>query len=640
MMAKVAALLPRQELQTMSEQLISNYRRLSPMSVEYVQTQNAARRARELEQQGCELIIARGLQSLLIRQVVKIPVVEIMVTAQELGLLICQLKRDYGLIHPKVGLIGFENMFSDTSHFGELYDVEIVRYTITEITEENSTQRLAAFVQQAIQEGCQAIVGGDVTCVCAKEYDVPCVYFASGLESLRNAFAAAEQLAYTIDLEKRDAAEINTMLDFTFSGIMQIDAGGVIRRGNRVLYNLLGLREEALLGRPVQQVLPQLHTDLLDRVLVQGEECYASLVPIEDHAVVLNAAPVLVEGRINGAILTFQESRRITEINSELRRELYQRGFVAKYRFDRLPIVDPETKKIASRGRRFARYAVPILIKGERGVGSNIMAQCLHNESLARTNAFVEVDCEAYNPEALDTLLFGNYSTRPDSPAGLAEAAQNGTLFLEHIDKLSLDLQYKVLQLVRGKLLRNGAPNPITSEVRIIGSTHKELITCVQAGTFRSDLYYELSVLTLEIPPLRHRREDILPWFEYYLDEAQEQYKRYITLTQGAREYLEEYDWPGNLDQLHSVCRRTVLITERRSVDEVFFRREAEQLEPRVAADTRQIVLVKDPKGVRIADLLRQYGGDRQKVADELGVSKTTLWRYMKKYGIGQDFSC
>lgn len=247
------------------------------------------------------------------------------------------------------------------------------------------------------------------------------------------------------------------MLDFTFSGIMQIDAGGIIRRGNRVLYNLLDMPAGKLIGHPVQEVFPQLHSEVLDKVLLEGQESYASLVPIENRAVVLNAAPVIIEEHITGAILTFQESRRITEINSELRKELYQRGLVARYRFDRLPVVDAEMKKIVSRAKQFARFSAPILIKGERGTGSKILAQCLHNESLARANAFVDVDCAAFPSEILDTMLFGNYSTRADGPAGLAEAAQNGTLYLGHIEALSPELQYKVLQLLHSKLLRNGA---------------------------------------------------------------------------------------------------------------------------------------------------------------------------------------
>ena len=639
-MAKTAILVPRQEMQLMAEQLIGQYQNLTPLCIEYIQTRDAARRAAELEEQGCDLIVARGLQAAIIKQTVHLPVVNIVITAQELGVLTLQLKQELGIIHPKIGLIGFENMLSDTARFEELFDVEIVRYTIQEYETKNTHTILADFVTQAQREGCKAVVGGDVVCAQAEAKGIIHRFFSSSLESLRNAFTFAERMGYAIDLEKQSSSEMNTMLDFTFSGIMQIDSSGIIRRGNRVLYNLLGLQPAEMLGRSIQDVLPQIHAELLYKVLQDGEESYASLLPIENRAVVVNAAPILIENRIRGAILTFQESRRITEINSELRKELYQRGFVAKYRFDRLPVVDAAMKKLISRARQLARFPAPILIKGERGTGNMMLAQCLHNESLAKANAFVDVDCAAFPSEILDTMLFGNYSTRSDGPAGLAEAAQKGTLYLGHVETLSPEMQYKVLQLLRGKLLRNGASRPVSSEVRIIASTNTNLISAVEKGAFRNDLYYELNVISLELPPLRHRRDDILPWVDFYLELAQERYKRYISLTQGAKDYLRNYDWPGNLDQLHSLCERTVLTAERRNVDEVFLRRELEHLAPRLEPETQQVVLVKDPKALRIADLLKQHDGDRQKVAEELGISKTTLWRYMKKYGIGQDFSC
>ena len=639
-MAKIAVLVPRQEMQVMAEQLVGSYKNLTPVCLEFVKTMDAARRAAELEAEGCDLIMARGFQATIIKQAVQLPVVNIIITTQELGILALQLKNELGVMHPKIGLIGFENMFSDTARFEDLFDVEIVRYTLPETETRDTQKKLADFVSQAEREGCHAVLGGDVVCAQAEAQGMPYRFFASTLESMRNAFAMAERMAYAIDLEKQSSSEMNTMLDFTFSGIMQIDAGGIIRRGNRVLYNLLGLQPSELLERPIQEVLPQIRSDLLARVLQEGDESYASLLPIEDRAVVVNAAPILIENRICGAILTFQESNRITQINSELRAELYQRGFVARYRFDRIPVQDAEMKKLISRARRVARFTAPILLKGEHGTGTTVMAQCLHNESLVSTNAFVDVDCAAFPSEVLDTMLFGNYSTRADSPAGLAETAQNGTLFLSHIDSLSMELQYKVLQLLRGKLLRNGASRPVSSEVRIIASTTNNLIAAVERDEFRNDLYYELSVISLELPPLRKRRDDVLPWVNFYLEQAQNQHKRYVSLTKGAEEYLKSYDWPGNLDQLRGICERTVLTAERRTVDEVFLRRELEQLAPRIDAETQQVVVVKDPKALEIAELLKKHGGDRQKVADELGVSKTTLWRYMKKYGIGQDFSC
>ena len=284
-MAKIAVLVPRQEMQVMAEQLVGSYKNLTPVCLEFVKTMDAARRAAELEAEGCDLIMARGFQATIIKQAVQLPVVNIIITTQELGILALQLKNELGVMHPKIGLIGFENMFSDTARFEDLFDVEIVRYTLPETETRDTQKKLADFVSQAEREGCHAVLGGDVVCAQAEAQGMPYRFFASTLESMRNAFAMAERMAYAIDLEKQSSSEMNTMLDFTFSGIMQIDAGGIIRRGNRVLYNLLGLQPSELLERPIQEVLPQIRSDLLARVLQEGDESYASLLPIEDRAV-------------------------------------------------------------------------------------------------------------------------------------------------------------------------------------------------------------------------------------------------------------------------------------------------------------------------------------------------------------------
>ena len=171
----------------------------------------------------------------------------------------------------------------------------------------------------------------------------------------------------------------------------------------------------------------------------------------------------------------------------------------------------------------------------------------------------------------------------------------------------------------------------------MVASSNADLPALLQEGLFRSDLYYALNVLSLALPPLRARRADILPWADRYLSEAQEQYKRYVSLTNGAREFLQKYDWPGNLDQLHSVCERTVLLAPRRSVDEVFLRAQLRELIPAAPALPGATVVPQpgtDPRAARIRQALQATGGDRQQAADALGISKTTLWRQMKKLDI------
>ena len=145
-------------------------------------------------------------------------------------------------------------------------------------------------------------------------------------------------------------------------------------------------------------------------------------------------------------------------------------------------------------------------------------------------------------------------------------------------------------------------------------------------------------MLSLDVPPLRERREDILGWLDYYLEEYQEKYKRYLHLTNGARQFAQEYDWPGNLDQMDSICERIVMLTEKRNVDEVFLRRQLETVTPLMTAKAEKVVLIQDPMALKISQLLSEHNGNREQVAAELGISKTTLWRYMKKYGISPNY--
>lgn len=634
-MAKVAVLVPNQELCSIAQPLIDEFPSLSLMTIEYIKTEQVSLRARELERHGCDLIVARGVHAHIIKRDVKLPLVEIHVTQQELASVMLDLKEELGLPCPKIALIGFSNMFSDTDHFNRLFDIDLRLYMVKQNDE------LDDAVEHAFADGCNAVIGGDIVCKSAQKEKLPYRFIPSGQESLRNALGTATRVAYAIDMEKRNSAEINALLNYTFNGIIQVDSSGIVRRINRISNDLLECPTAAVLGRPILEILPNLSRELLENALKRGQEAYAFMLDIHHKAIVVNIAPILVENQIEGAVLTFQEGQRLIEMDSEMRRELYQRGFVAKHSFENMIQEDPETVQMLELAKRISKFTAPILLTGETGSGKNILAQCIHNESLVHSNAFVSIDCSAWLPETIDNMLFGNFTVRKDSIVdSYAEMAQGGTLYLSHVEMLPLETQYKLLCLIRGRFLHNGPSRPVAANVRVIASTAVNLISRVEKGEFRSDLYYALNVLSLEVLPLRRRRADILGWMVLYLDEWQKKYKRYVHLTQGARNYLLDYDWPGNLDQLCSVCERLVLLTQKRNIDEVFLRQQLEQVTPRLLPGTEQIVLYKDQKAVEIAALLKKHHGNRQKVADELGVSKTTLWRYLKKFNITSDYNC
>ena len=630
-MAKVAILLPQAKMCALTAELLPEYPNISPVCLDYVETQFAVSRALEVEPQ-CDLIIARGVQARLIKHNTSLTVVEIQITTQELGMVMLELRRELGVECPRLGLICFRNMIGDTSYFNDLFGIDLKCYFI------ESHQELSYAVSQAMDEGCQAVIGGQIVCECARVLGLPSRFLPTGSESIRNALSTASRVCYAIDQEKQNLSELDTMLNNTFSGIMQVDESGVIQRVNRAASVLLGRSTEDVVGLKAVECIPSLKNKLMEDTLQYGMETYAMVVDIRKKAVVVNIAPLRLEETIRGAILTFQEDRQILEMNSELRRELFQQGYVAKYDFDSMVCESDLAQQMVKTAKQMAKFNAPIFLKGETGCGKSVIAQCIHKAGMNPNSAFISVDCSAWLPETLDGMLFGNYTTRKDTPMCIVEMAQNGTLYLSNVESMMLETQYKLLNLIRGKFYHNGTNRPTAANVRLIVSTENNLLEWVERGEFRRDLYYALNVLSLEVPPLRKRRADIPGWMDYYLEEYQKKYKRYMNLTNGARQYAQNYDWPGNLEQLNNVCERIVMLTEKRNVDEVFLRKQLEEVTPLMTAKTEKVVVVQDAKALKISQLLSTYGGNREKVAAEMGISKTTLWRYMKKYGIEPNY--
>ncbi len=631
-MSKIGILVPYQVSVKRVKELLKDYPKLNVIDVRNCYTKDAAEQARQMEREGCDILIGRGLQASLMKQAVSAAVIEIRVTSQELAVVALRLKQDLGIEHPRIALIGYENMLADTSMFDELYGIEIERVLV------QTAEMLSEKVREAVWNGFDAVIGGNTVCEAAIDSGVPAQNIPSGDESLRNAFLEADRVAYAIDLSRMDTAEMEAVLDNTFTGIMQIDLQGRIKRINRAGYEILECRQGEPIGKSVREVIPGLNPVALKSALEDGRETFATLVEIKKKEAVVNVAPIEVDKRIDGAILTFQEGRNILEMDTKLRMEMYQRGQSAKFYFDDIRSNDELLTEALQLARRVSGFSAPVLLVEEQGSRASMIASCIHNEGMQHRNAFISVDCSAWMPETLDDMLFGNYSSKSNSPLCLAEIASEGTLYIEHVEYLGRETQYKLFNLIRGRFMHNGSNRIVSEKVRVIASTSANLVAAIERGDFRRDLYYALNVLSIDIPPLRKQKANLRLWTDSCLNKWQNQYKRYIHMTENAYSCLSEYDWPGNLDQLDSVCERIVLLTQKRNVDAVFVRRQIEQVVPDLLPGTETVVVYKDRKAASIAELLKQHGGNREKVAAELGISKTTLWRYMKKYGITSDY--
>lgn len=280
-----------------------------------------------------------------------------------------------------------------------------------------------------------------------------------------------------------------------------------------------------------------------------------------------------------------------------------------------------------------------VLLVGEVGTGKGRVATAIHAQSPRAGQPFVEVNCAALTPESLDAELFGDERGSDQGPPrpGLLEAAHEGTLFLDEIGDLDAHLQPKLLRILEGKSFRRrGGTREVKVDVRLIAATGKDLVTEVTAGRFREDLYYRLSIMPIYLPPLRARgREDLLDLIARVMEELRPGLPDApVELDDGALERLLKYAWPGNIRELRNVLERSRILARGEQLIQ------SKHLPPEVRDATGAGVehhvprTLDDVERAHIDRTLRAHGDNRTRAAKELGISRATLIKKIKEYGL------
>ncbi len=291
---------------------------------------------------------------------------------------------------------------------------------------------------------------------------------------------------------------------------------------------------------------------------------------------------------------------------------------------------------------RIAPTEATILVTGESGTGKERLARRIHGHSKRARGPFLAINCGALPESLLESELFGHkrgaFTGAASDHRGLFDAAAAGTLFLDEIGEISLAVQVKLLRALQEHTVRPvGATKDIAVDVRIIAATNRDLAAMVEAGTFRADLYYRLRVVPLELPPLRERREDILPLArEFIARVCAQNHCGPCTLRPKTLDLLAAYHWPGNVRELENAIERAVLLAEGQpAIDPA-------DLPPEVrSASTRSptkggIASLEDVERRHILQTLDHFSGNRRKTAEALGIGENTLWRKLTRYGVVQ----
>ena len=631
-MSKIAILLPKEYMLEQARNVIREDE-LDIDILKVIKTSDSVYEARQAVEQGAEVVLARGVQAAFIRQYTNIPVAELTLTGQEIGLMIASAKKKVpDKKCPQIALIGFKNMFSDTTYADELFGIRLKFYDIAAI------EQAAEKVNLAIQEGADVLLGGDTVNALAAQKGIPAQFIDSTEESIRSAIGVAKKMILTAEAEKNFTAQFETVLDNSYNGILEIDENKEIMIVNRAGEELFHKKASQLEGTALEKVIPELEQRYIDDVLSGKRDSFMTSVYVAGVPMMLTAAPIQYENKIRGAIISLYRNASVRKNDADELHSYYLKGYVAHAHFSDIRITGKEMEYCVELSKMYALSKNPVLICGEDGTDKEKLAQCIHNNSSYKAGPFVAVNCSGMTEQMQVDRLFGNPDAEDESmKKGALAIGDHGTIVISEIEKLSLLCQYRLYRAIRyDSLIQNDLERSQTLDNRIIAITGADLYQYVEQGRFRQDLYYLLNSLTVEIPPLRKRPQDIRAIVEDCRVRFTKRYARFPKIAEDAMEALAGFGWQGNEIQLESFCERIFLTSPKKTItsDYVYFLLDTlYPVKERISEDGTTVIY-QHPEAARLTELLEKHQGNRSAVAKELGISTTTLWRRMKKYGV------
>jgi DNA-binding NtrC family response regulator len=307
-----------------------------------------------------------------------------------------------------------------------------------------------------------------------------------------------------------------------------------------------------------------------------------------------------------------------------------------KFHFENIIGESKAIKQAVDMAKRVAETDVPVLLTGETGTGKEIFAQSIHYSSNRKKQNFVAINCSAFAKDLLESEMFGYlagaFTGATKNKKGLFEEAHKGTLFLDEIGELDLSLQSKFLRVLESNnFIKAGDTKPTQVDVRIIAASNRNLQDEVENGNFRADLYYRISVMKIEIPSLRERKEDIKHFTEYFIQfYSQKLGKNIKNISPEFLSQLESHSFPGNIRELRNIIERAVILSDGINLNKSQLPKEI--LDRSVSA--LHSLVLEDVEKNHILSVFKQTEGNKTKAAELLGIGLTTLYRKLQSYGI------
>lgn len=442
--------------------------------------------------------------------------------------------------------------------------------------------------------------------------------------------------------------ELRSVIEASYDGIIVVDSYGLVQIVNKSFYRVQGSDHDPT-GERIEQLTimcRELLIQVYQRVMANGKVTFDRYKGKHLTELLIAGSPVLDEqDRLVRVVISIRDLTELNQLKFQSERYSHElKSLRAKEQKD-LIYHSSAMERVVNEALRVSGVDSTVLITGESGVGKEVIAKMIHQNSPRAEGPFIQINGGAIPENLLESELFGYErgsftGANKEGKPGMMELANGGTLLLDEVGDMPLNLQVKLLRAIQEQeIYRIGGRVPIKLNIRILSATNKDLEILVKEKKFREDLFYRLNVVPIKMPPLRERKSDILPLAKHFLDKVNEQYKMQKYFSYEVCKLFEEYNWPGNIRELANLVERLVIMSEQDAIypdelPETFFDKISSSP---LWVSVNQIVPLKEARDIVETELiikaLREYNSLRR-AGEVLGVAHSTLLRKARSLGI------
>ena len=639
------------ELKERIEKLYSKDIKNGNIIIDLIKVDLLEEQGKILVDKGAQVIIGRGGGYKLILDTVNVPIIPLNMKIIDL---LKSIKIASTYSKKIVLILGYDEVDFDYADWKSIINIDITEEWFKSKYEIRN--RVTKYLDQKDDV---VIVGSGIACSFARQYKMDSVFINASDDSIKEAIEYSKKLLDSLEEEKFNNEVLRNILDGVKDGIVATDTKGNIILCNESAKKILKAEKKDVSNKSIGEVFSNM--DWILECLYTAEDNKRQIRQIDNFVVNTRAVPMKVDGEIYGVLAILQDITKLQKLERKIRIDLNEKGLYARHTFADYIYKDAVSKEFIEEAKKIGQSDYTTLLYGESGSGKEILAQSIHNISKRKDKPFVAINCATISESLLESELFGYEEgaftgARKGGKPGLFELAHGGTIFLDEINSLPLYVQNKLLRVIEEKqIMRIGSDHIIPLDIRIIAATNEHLIPKIKEKTFRADLFYRLSSLEINIPPLRKRKEDIVFLFEHFvrmilnknilnnLSSIDENFK----LSKEEILKLECYDWPGNVRELRNVAQKYVItgkikiyFTEMQETKYICLDEEnqSNELEARENVDETDyskinINIKEINKYVenKIIDMLFNQGLSKTEVASILGISRTALWKKYNK---------